>query len=463
MRTFFLFLALCLCFGIPSVFAQSRWDNPNFVIILADDLGFADLGTTGSKQIKTPHIDQLAQTGVLFTEGYVTSAVCAPSRAGLLTGRNQVEFGFDNNLGDNLPGFDPHYMGLPLSETTIATRLKKLGYATGLIGKWHLGGEEHFHPTRRGFDDFWGYAGGGHDYFKEEANTQNSYLLPIQCNYKTPAPISYITDDKGDECTDFIARRKDEPFFLFASFNAPHAPMQALEKDIKRYSHIKEKKRRIYAAMVHRLDVNVGKIMKALQTHGVADNTLVVFLSDNGGPADHNASCNAPYNGQKGILLEGGIHVPFIMNWPQGLKAGTQYDQPVTSLDIAATFYGLAGGKVTSREFSGVNLLPYITGDKTDAPHDRLKWKFTISRAIREGDWKLVSVPDRLPMLYNLRDDVSEQHNMLLENQEKAKELLEKLGKWDVLLPHPLFLEGSKWKARQLELYDRNYVLEQPE
>ncbi|MCB0630151.1 MAG: sulfatase-like hydrolase/transferase [Saprospiraceae bacterium] len=459
MQKILLTLTISLCALIAGA-GQSK--PPNFILIVADDLGFADLGFNGSTQIKTPNIDQLANSGVRFTEGYVSSAVCSPSRAGFLTGINQVEFGYDNNLGGNQPGFDPQFLGLPLGQKTIADRLKPLGYTSGLIGKWHLGYEDHFHPLKRGFDEFWGYTGGGHDYFTSSPNGKG-YQALIECNYKQPEPITYITDDKGNECVAFIERHRNEPFFLFASFNAPHTPLQATEEDLALYSHITDPKRRTYAAMIHRLDVNVGKILAALEQNGLRENTLIVFISDNGGPTDSNASINAPYNGQKGILLEGGIHVPFVMNWPAQLTAGQVYNKPVSSLDLAPTFYTLAGGAITEEDtFSGVNLLPYILGDKLDGPHQELKWRFTISAAIREGNWKLIRLPDRLPLLYDLSSDISEQKNVALEHLDKTKELLQKLGNWDVQLPHPVFLEGAVWKQRQLGLYDRVYQLMQP-
>jgi arylsulfatase A-like enzyme len=260
----FLCISLFLLFVETEAKAQNNSSKPNFILIVADDLGYADLSMHGSKQIPTPNIDALATGGISFTNGYVSAPVCSPSRAGLLTGKNQVRFGYDNNIGGNQPGFDPDFLGLPLSETTLADRLKELGYVTGLVGKWHLGDEPHFHPLKRGFDEFWGYTGGGHDYFTSEPDGKG-YLAPIECNYKTPQPITYITDDKGDECVGFIQRHKNEPFFLYASFNAPHAPMQATDADLKLFDHIKDEKRRKYCAMVYRLDVNVGRIMKALR------------------------------------------------------------------------------------------------------------------------------------------------------------------------------------------------------
>ncbi|MGF1583838.1 MAG: sulfatase [Bacteroidales bacterium] len=446
-----------------SLLANSGSETPNFILIVADDLGFADLSMNGSKQIPTPNIDQLANEGINFTHGYVTSPVCSPSRAGLITGRNQVHFGYDNNISENQPGFDPHFMGLPVSEKTIADRLKPLGYISGLIGKWHLGYEPHFHPLNRGFDEFWGYQGGGHDYFTSDPDG-TGYLSPIESNYKIPQPITYLTDDKGDECVDFIKRHKNSPFFLFASFNAPHAPMQATEADLELFKHIEDVRRRTYAAMVYRLDVNVGRIIKTLKEEGLEGKTLVVFISDNGGPVDQNASINAPLNGQKGILLEGGIRVPFIMKWPGKLPAGVIYENPVISLDFAPTFIAAAGGQVSEDDnMDGVNLIPWLTGQREGKPHNSFNWRFTISAAVRDGDWKLIRLPDRLPMLYNLVDDISEQNDLAAEYPERTRRMLKELGEWDVGLPHPLFLEGAVWKKRQLELYDNEYQLVQPD
>ena len=448
-----------------TITAQVKDNNskPNFILIVADDLGYADLSMNGSKQIPTSNIDRLAEEGITFTQGYVSAPVCSPSRAGLLTGRNQVHFGHDNNIGGNQTGFDPDFLGLPLTETTIASRLNDLGYVTGLIGKWHLGEESYFHPLKRGFSEFWGYTGGGHDYFKSEPDGKR-YLCPIESNYKTPQPITYITDDKGDECVDFIKRHKDEPFFLFASFNAPHAPMQATDEDLELFKHIKDEKRRKYCAMVYRLDVNVGKIMDAVEKEGLAENTLIVFISDNGGPVNSNASINAPLNGQKGILLEGGIRVPFIMNWKGNLAPGQTIHDPVISLDFAPTFFELAGGTITDKtKFDGVNLMPYLQGKTKIKPHDSMNWRFTISAAIREGDWKLVRLPDRLPMLFNLSNDISEQNDVSILHLERTMSMLKKLGKWDVIQPHPVFLEGARYKNIQLNLYDKEYPLKQPE
>ncbi len=464
MNRLFITFGLMVLSITSNVFAgQIKTEKPNFIIILADDLGYGDVGFTGSTQIKTPHIDALAKDGVIFKQGYVSAPVCGPSRAGLITGRNQVSFGFDNNPIVKLPQFDKNFVGVPVEEVTIAERLAELGYVNGLIGKWHLGEADHFHPLKRGFHEFWGYLGGGHDYFANKPNGQ-PYPNRIISNYKIPQPITYITDDKGDEAVDFIRRHKDEPFFLFASFNAPHAPMHATEDDLKLYAHIRDEKRRTYAAMVHRLDMNVGRIIKELKDQKIDDNTLVVFFSDNGGPTHHNASMNAPLRGSKGTLLEGGIRVPFAMTWPNGIKAGTTFEHPITSLDLTPTFVELAGGNITDKDnLDGVNIFPFIKGEETSRPHNEMKWRFTISASIREGDWKLVRLPDRLPLLFNVKNDIAEQFNLADQNRARVVRMLKKLGDWDISRPQVLYLEGSKWRREQVDLYDRKYQLTQPE
>ena len=452
---------ISLCQLFSNVSAQKTYNKPNFVIILADDLGYGDLGYTGSTQIKTPHIDALAKSGIQFMQGYVSAPVCGPSRAGLMTGRNQVNFGFDNNPIVDLPQYDKNYIGVPISEKTIADRLSDLGYVNGLIGKWHLGEADQFHPTKRGFHEFWGYLGGGHNYVPIKSDG-TLYPNRIECNYKTPQALTYITDDKGDECVDFIKRHKKDSFFLYASFNAPHAPMQATKKDLKRYEHIKDEKRRTYAAMVHRLDVNVGRIIKELKNQKLYKNTVVVFLSDNGGPCNHNSSINAPLNGQKGILLEGGIRVPFIFSYPEKLKKKV-FDKPISSLDLTPTFVMLAGGSTGKKDkLDGVNIFPYLTQEFKENPHETLMWRFTISAGIRKGNWKLIRLPDRLPLLFDLDKDPSEQNNVANENWDLVASMLKELGDWDVSCPQILYLEGNRWRREQVDLYDREYELTQP-
>ena len=468
------FLLLAVLVGcIRRSFGQSvDAERMNIVLILADDLGFGDCGFTGSRQIKTPHIDALAQSGIVCEQGYVSAPVCAPSRAGLLTGRNQPTFGFDNNLPPSpLQQFNPQHSGLPLNVRTVADYLGDLGYVSGIIGKWHLGEAEPFHPLNRGFDEFWGYLGGGHDYFKSKPDSRQSYLRPIICSYKEPGAISYLTDDKGSECVDFIRRHKHERFFLYASFNAPHGPLQATQEDLELYKDIENLPRRTYCAMVHRLDVNVGRIMDELKRQGLEEKTLVVFLSDNGGPIRTTRAgtvagirSNAPFRGSKGILLEGGIHVPFIVSLPGKLPANQSYPTPVSSLDLVPTFLEIAGfGKSEKLQFDGVNLVPFLESGEPVERKATLKWRFTISACIRDGNWKLIRLPDRLPMLFDLDKDQSETTNLAAGNPKLVSDMLRELGEWDVSCPHPQFLEGDRYRRDQLRLYDVEYNLDQPQ
>ena len=463
MKFFGIINASLVLFGL--VFSAGAWRagaaQPNIIFILCDDLGYGDVSFQGSTQIKTPNIDALAKSGVRFTQGYVSAPVCSPSRAGLLTGRMGVRFGYDNNLDDSAPGFDPQFAGLNVKEKTIADRLKAAGYKTGLVGKWHLGTQPQFHPLKRGFDEFWGFLGGGHSYFSTTKNGQPEPKL--ECNFTNVAPITYLTDDLGTESINFIQRHRAEPFFLYAAFNAPHSPMQATPEDLEKFAFITDLKRRTYCAMVHRLDVNIGRIVAAVADAGLASNTIIAFISDNGGPVDQNGSLNAPLNGEKGILLEGGVRVPFVVTWPGTLPSDLIFTNPVSSLDFTPTFLAAAGSPVSANDdLDGVNLLPSLTGKISTPPHAALLWRFTVSAAIREGDWKLVRLPDRLPMLFNVATDVAEQHDAALENLEMTKALLKRLGQWDARLPHPQFLEGAVWKQRQLNLYDATYPLTQP-
>ena len=440
---------------------------PNIVLLLADDLGYGDLGVTGSLQIPTPHIDALAAAGIHFTHAYVTSPVCAPSRAGLMTGKHQASFGFHDNLAPVQPGHDPETIGLPLDQTTLADRLKELGYATGLIGKWHLGERPQFHPTQRGFDEFWGWLGGAQDYFRAEPGGEKEMAGPIQCNFKEPAPLTYLTDDQGDESVEFIRRHKDRPFFLFASFAAPHTPMQATAADLEKFAHIEDRLRRTYCAMVYRLDQNVGKILDEIREQGLERNTFVVFLSDNGGqsaPLISTGSINAPYRGSKTTLLEGGIRVPMIFRWPAALPDAKTVDAVVSALDLFPTFVTAAGGAIDESEnLDGVDLIPFLTGQHENPPHESLMWTYTVGRAMRSGDWKLLRLPDRLPMLYDLSADPGEQSDLALHELDRTRTMLHELGLWENRLTNPLFREPPSWRQRHLRFYDSDYPLTQPE
>ncbi|CDF79827.1 arylsulfatase [Formosa agariphila KMM 3901] len=368
-------------------------EKPNFLVIVADDLGYADLGFNGCKDIETPNLDQLANNGVKFTNGYVTHPYCGPSRAGLITGRYQARFGLEINLTNSY--FDA-YNGLPTTEKTFGTRLKTAGYRTGIIGKWHLGGAYNFHPNNRGFDYFYGFLSGGHIYWPKNVNTtipltigtsnkphysaNEGGFMPLKRNNNTAEFNEYLTTALSKDAANFIKDSK-EPFCLYLAYNAPHSPLEAPKELINKYSNIEHKERRIYAAMVDAMDQGIGMVIKALEESGKLENTLIFFISDNGGIVDNKRQeskprnehqdwgDNSPYRGGKGSMLEGGNHVPFIAYWPKGFKGGTSYNLPVSSLDITATIVALGNGDTSGHKLEGVNLIPYIKGDNKTAPH----------------------------------------------------------------------------------------------
>jgi arylsulfatase A-like enzyme len=419
---------------------------------MADDLGYGDLGYTGSSQIKTPNIDRIAAEGVQFTDGYVSAPVCAPSRAGFITGRYQQRFGVQYNQGENVPGHDPQFNGLTVGEKTLADRLKAVGYTSGLIGKWHLGDRPQFHPTKRGFDEFWGMIGGHHDYFKHEG---------LESNFTKVEPFAYITDAISHQGSQFIKRHQTKPFFLFMSFNAPHTPMQALPEDLAKYKHINDQKRRTYCAMVDRLDRSVGELMKTLEDTRLDQNTVVVFLSDNGGPCQDNASLNAPFDGKKGTTMEGGIRVPFLMRW-KGKWGHHVTSQTAISLDLTPTFLSLAGASpIPTSETDGINLNPVLSEPKKLMPRS-LYWQLGPMSSIRNGSWKLTNAQDRLPMLFDLAKDSSEQKNISLKQIRKTRDLLRELSDWQNSCPQPVFVNSKYWHGKQLEMLDETFPLVQP-
>ncbi len=431
-----------------SVAAEPR--KPNLLLILSDDQGYGDVGVHGCKDFATPHLDSLALNGVRCTSGYVTASQCAPSRCGLLTGRYQNRFGYEFN--NDMPG-----IGLPLAETTLADRLRSGGYVTGAIGKWHLGDEEAFHPLNRGFTEFYGFLGGGHAYLAPSAKTvarrERQSLLR---NREAVSHTKYLTDQLGDEAVTFVERHAAEPWFLYLAFNAPHSPTEATDEYLARVPGIADEKRRTYAAMVTALDDNVGRVLATLRATGQEENTLVVFLSDNGGPLGNawNGSSNAPLSGQKGDTLEGGIRVPFFVQWKGVLPAGQVIDTPVISLDLAPTL--LAASQTTvpaDAKLDGVNLLPALKGETDLAPRP-LYWRFNFplgreplyKMAIREGDWKYVKSWDRnaegqrsegKPKLIDLPHDIAEANDQTMVEAARVVSMKEKWDIWNKDLAEP--------------------------
>lgn len=417
--------------------------KPNIVLIVADDLGYAELGVQGCKDIPTPNIDSIAHNGVRFTNGYVSCPVCSPTRAGLMTGRYQQRFGHELNPGP--PGQASADFGLPLTEKTLAQRLKPLGYVTGAFGKWHLGYEPQFHPQKRGFDEFFGFLGGAHSYLDAATDKTN----PILRSSKPIDSIDYTTDAFAREAASFIQRHKDEPFFLYLPFNAVHGPLQSTEKYLSRFASIADKKRHTFAAMNSAMDDGVGRVLAKLRELKLEEDTLVFFISDNGGPTPSTTSGNAPLRGFKGDVLEGGIRIPFMMQWKGHLAAGKTSDQPVISLDVLPTALTAAGGKVAAdMKLDGVDLIPFLTGKTKSAPHDRLFWRFGPKWAVRMGDWKLESDGAGAPELYNLTNDIAEKTDLAVKNPDKAKALQTAYDAWNAQLIPPRWVTQRTRKKK---------------
>ena len=430
--------------------AQGR--RPNIVLIVADDMGYADVGFQGSRDIPTPNIDALARSGVRFTDAYVSGPYCSPTRAGLMTGRYPQRFGHEFNPAGN-PAF-----GLPLDQTTMADRLKAAGYRTALLGKWHLGSTDQLHPMERGFDEFFGFLGGDHSYF----DVMPAVGGPILDGRKPAEPIGYLTEELADRAVHFIEQNRARPFFLYLAFNAVHTPMHATEKYLTRFAHIADEERRTYAAMLSAMDDGIGRTMAALRAAGLEGNTLVFFFSDNGGPTmpttTVNGSSNAPLRGSKRQTWEGGIRVPFVIQWKGHLAAGKTDSRPIIQLDVLPTALAAAGAAVPPDwKLDGVNLLPFLTGSATGTPHDALYWRLGGLMAIRKGDWKLVKTREgalrdidpavlsdlSMAELYNLKDDIGEATNVAAAHPEKVKELSEAWWKWNKELVRPRWFPSS--------------------
>jgi arylsulfatase A-like enzyme len=408
---------------------------PSILFIVADDMGYADCGAQGCKDVPTPNLDALAAAGVRFTQGYVTGTVCSPSRAALMTGR----YHYRDGVFDWIPPGKP---GMHADVPTVAQYLQKAGYRTAAVGKWHLGEEEQCHPLKRGFDEFYGFLGGGRSYFPDKPGKGkiNHYTQIIR-GQKAAVEKDYTTHAFGREAAAFLARQKGQtgPFFLYLAFNAVHTPMEAPDDYLARFISIEDKKRRTYAGMLSAMDDNIGRALKALKEAGLEEQTLVCFISDNGGPIVRNApnaSQNTPLRGGKGETWEGGIRVPFFMKWPGHLKAGTTFDQVVIQMDLTATVLELAGVQRDAKwPLDGVGLLPYLNGEKKN-PHETLCWEYGRQWAIRQGDWKLTfALPTKeakepILGLFDLSRDISESRDLAAAQPEKVKQLRTAWEQW---------------------------------
>lgn len=435
---------LAALWGGPAVAAE----RPNIIVIVGDDMGYADVGIHGCKDIPTPNIDSLAKSGVRFTSGYVSGPYCSPTRAGLLSGRYQTRFGHEFNAGA---------IGLPLTETTLADRLKAAGYATGMVGKWHLGTAAQFHPQKRGFEEFFGFLTGAHPYFVRKGKGSGILRGTADAGEK-----EYLTNAFAREAVAYVERAKAKPFFLYLTFNAVHTPMHATDPMLKKFESIQDPQRRIYAGMMASMDDAIGKLLAKLREEKLEENTLIFFISDNGGPTMRgttvNASNNAPLRGSKRTTLEGGIRVPFYFTWPARVPAGKVYEDPVIQLDILPTALAAAGVEVKPEwKLDGVNLLPYLTGAKTDKPHDVLYWRFGAQMAIRKGDWKLVRYDPNVEgkkgginpaKLYNLADDIGESNDLAAKEPARVKELQAAWDEWNKSNVPPLWGGGGRKKKK---------------
>lgn len=412
--------------------------HPNVIVIISDDMGYADIGCHGCKDIATPHIDSIAANGVRFTNGYVSCPVCSPTRAGLATGRYQQRFGHEFNTGPP-PGGLRENVGLPLSEVTIANVMKSAGYVTGAVGKWHLGMLPHFHPFKRGYDEFFGFLHGGHSYVDPGLGTFN----PILRGTEPVDEKEYLTDAFSREAVAFVQRHHEKPFFLYLAYNAVHTPLQGPPRYERRFEHITDSKRRVYAGMLTAMDDGIGKLLAKLKELDIEKDTLLVFVNDNGGPTA-NGSDNRPLRATKGTMYEGGIRVPFMIQWPARLKGRQVYPHPVIALDILPTAAAAAGADLPKdRKIDGVDLLPYITGTTQAAPHETLCWRAGENHAVRKGHWKLVTMGGQTG-LYDLAADVSEANDLSQTKPEVLRELKQAFQRWNAQMVPPLWTRRAR-------------------
>lgn len=435
--------------------AQQARRKPNIIVLFADDLGYGELGLQGNREIPTPHVDSIAANGVRFTQGYVSAPFCCPSRAGLMTGRYQTRFGHEMNAVGKT-NLNPN-VGLPVTETTMAAHLKQAGYATALVGKWHLGASDpKFHPQQRGFDEFFGFLQEGHFYFPPPYRGGLTRLRPNEPPYDDSNPLlrgtetieekEYLTNAFAREAVSFIDRNQSKPFFLYLAFNAIHSPMQAPVPMLKEFESIKDEQRRLFAAMLRSMDDAIGRVLAKLRDLRLEEDTLIFFISDNGGPTQELTSSNLPLRGGKGQLYEGGIRVPYTVQWKGTIPAGKTDHRTVTSLDVLPTALA-AAAKPAPPNLDGVNLLPFLTGANSANPHATLFWRYGSSIALRDHDWKLVRQTQGRPtqgrqpqgefQLFNLATDPSETTDRLAQEPQTAARLRAQLDRLNAEMVPP--------------------------
>lgn len=478
--------------------AQTRPPRPNIIVILVDDLGYADISAYKINRFQTPNVDRIGMEGVRFTDGYATAPVCGPSRAGLMTGRYQERFGFEYNL-DLVQANSPQGLGLTVGEVTIAQLLKDAGYHTGLIGKWHLGTQDQFYPINRGFDEFVGFLPGETSYIDPRqpgVHVSFGRLGDEALSIQAPSALhdddfgggidriagtfdrkprnqivegtdrqvvhnerEYLTDYFGDRATDFIQRssQSTKPYFLYLAFNAVHAPHMVTAKYYDRFRQVQNHQMRVYAAMISALDEQVGRILDAVEASGQTGNTIIYFASDNGCASYFPGLCSCtPLRGGKLSHYEGGTRVPFMMRWPQHIQPGLVYRDVVSLLDVLPTSVTAAGSRLpTDRVYDGVDIMPYLIGEKTGSPHNMLAWRRLPLFSIRERDWKLwESVDDKTgqygeyKLLFNLKDDLNETTNLAAKNPQEVRHLERLVQESAKMMTDP------KWPSRRPPRFD---------
>ncbi len=436
-RAFLLLLALAFAAITESTAAPTP---PNVIMLLVDDMGYADLGCMGSKDIQTPNIDRIAAEGVKMTDCYASAPVCSPTRVAFLTGRWQQRCGIEWAIGltseeekrvdGKLVTVEERFtMGLEPEDTFLTPLLKKQGYGTACYGKWHLGFKPEHNPVKHGFDEYWGIIGGQCDYYRYH------YLGGMKQLYeKTEMTTAegYITDLIHQRAVRYIREESTQPFFLYVPYNAVHHPYQVPDDPSQYYTNENKNDgtRAGYAKMMGSIDKGIGDIFAALESKGILDNTLIIFTSDNGG---ERFSDNRPLFNHKTTLWEGGIRVPCLLRWPDGgLPKGAVSEQPAITMDLSATILAAAGVPIP-KTMDGIDLLPILKGEQPTVERT-FGWRVDRSRrkmrALRHGDWKYVQ-DDMVEMLFNLRDDIGEHHDLYYEHLDKVKELKAKLAEWE--------------------------------
>ena len=462
-------------------YAMAQDSRPNILVVLCDDLGYNDVGFNGSKDIKTPELDKLAHGGTIFTSAYVAHPFCGPSRSAILTGRYPHFTGTAYNLFQNSSEEDADNMGVPIEETYMSKILQEAGYYTSAVGKWHLGAAPKFHPNKRGFNNFYGFLGGGHEYFpeqyhktyQEQLNKGNKnirdYLKPLEHNGRDVEETEYLTDAFSREAIRDIkiAAEKKKPFFIYLAYNAPHVPLQAKAEDLKKFANIKDKDRRTYAAMVYAVDRGIGQIVRNLKETKQYENTLIVFLSDNGGNTDHGAN-NYPLKGTKGDTWEGGYRVPMFFHWPKKIDGKKHYDFPVSALDLYPTFVQLAKTKVSSnKKLDGKDIMADVLAG-TDSYKDKMIYSLRYREGYsdvggRQGDWKITRMANEPWGLFNIKQDIGEKKNLSGRYPELLEKMVAETEKWTKGFVKPLWYYSLKdeeyWNDGRMPRYDETFEI----